>query len=458
MSFLCFLNSRSYEASLRQHPSSKKHSSILASRMMFVSLIAIAFAQNDVTTFAWSFRLLSASPYQNQVVGNGLLSFNTTNNQLLTFNGTMFNTPMQLFQYLVPPFVPFSLISVINSACGVNYYLSNTWNSGTPYLALVGFGVSPTPVMTTTSGSIPATNYVQSNGFNQSFYYVSGTTPSPVFNGVIGNARFTTAVGCIKCPVVTPAWADSNGLCDPYICINTTSLSCGTAYGSGQLDGQFDVFLPPLIVQQDTALPSVVNRNVTVPTDSNITISTSVQIYGNMQLDGVVNIDAGATLFVNGTATVTGTVVLFGNSSVFVANNLKIAPQSKLDLIVPSSTSSTYVVATYTSVSGSFALNATLATPSSCSSISSAQPVYGQSSLSVIVTIQNQCSRSDSSGLTTGQLVGIIVGACVGGILVALAIVLIAKLVIQSKNAKFAERIRMQEIGSQKHLSMTLAE
>jgi hypothetical protein len=77
------------------------------------------------------------------------------------------------------------------------------------------------------------------------------------------------------------------------------------------------------------------------------------------------------------------------------------------------------------------------------------QTTYGSSTLTVTASVSNQCSETrDSSTLSTGAIIGIAVGAAVGGILVALAIVLIVRCMIQRDTLAGNKSIRMKEMGS----------
>jgi hypothetical protein len=165
---------------------------------------------------------------------------------------------------------------------------------------------------------------------------------------------------------------------------------------------------------------------------------------------------SGSTLQVStlSSLVVTGNLVLFPNSTTslllssapnsipFVMVNGSAAVNGTLTIVVGAISSSTVVLLSAGSITGTFtSFSVTSSDP--CTSVSPpSSPVYSSSTISISIITVNACS-----GLTSGALAGVIVGSVVGGLTVALVIVLVSRYFLRRGDLIANAAIKKKELA-----------
>lgn len=188
-----------------------------------------------------------------------------------------------------------------------------------------------------------------------------------------------------------------------------------------------------------------------VGTSSSLVISGPLSIGGNLnvQAGGSLSLTSQAVVSVAGLISINGTLsvqqggVLTSSSALVLGSASSIAV-TLVQRPTNGTASVTVAVASFASLSGSFASATALAAYAGDPCVQSATPVYSSSALSVTVNLQ-PCSGTVSGGLSPGAVAGIVVGSVVGGVLLALAVVLLTRYALKRRSEILRQVMAMRD-------------
>lgn len=200
---------------------------------------------------------------------------------------------------------------------------------------------------------------------------------------------------------------------------------------------------------------SQILQNATIAVSGNLTIE------GNFLLYGILNVSSNTIIKIKGSFDILGGFVakiLPTNQSLGISTNyLSLEQTSNLTLIFESDPPvGTYsiLVVNYIASNGQFRLLPVLgASSSKC--LDSSQS-YTSSSLSVTITVVENCNNVDSSvstGLPKGAMIGIIIGCIVVGIAVAIVVALITIKQRKILTSKLKDEMKKSEIENMRNVS-----
>ncbi len=169
-----------------------------------------------------------------------------------------------------------------------------------------------------------------------------------------------------------------------------------------------------------SASTGVIVGNAVIPFSMSVTlVANNVSILGDLDVQGTLSI-LNATISVLGNSTLNGTLLVTPRATLVTSQQLRMFQNSSVRPVVdsqPTSSSIVFPVATYSSYSGNVGRLEPAQSNLSCYSFGNPDAVYGSSSLTVTLSVNQGC------GLSSAEIVGICVGSIVGG---ALLIVLMA--------------------------------
>lgn len=376
-------------------------------------------------------------------------------------------------------FCPFS--SCIVSVTGISTINMSLNLGGVPFKGNVTFASVP---YSTNVPSFASVTFVNTAGLT--YAWATKTRTALVGSNMVSFADYyfySTSVnvpgyyGCNpNCQIVEISPGYFVNTCDPPQALVVTSS--GTIAITGSLSATSLTLSnnTDLVFSPGSSLQ--VSGTLTINAGSDVVFNAQKvgTIGGQLILNGVatLTINAGSSLQVTGTITLSpqgqlivqpqSGVVLVGQQALQISGALIIqltsaffsrSDSSRQQLIGrgTSSASQTQTVATYSSSSGTFSSATTTVgnySTSQCDTVSSTQPNYGSSSLTVTVTVTRNndlpgCASSSSGGLSTGAIVGIAVGSAVGvTLIVILLILLIRRHEIAKTNEMFLKRVRSE--------------
>jgi hypothetical protein len=185
----------------------------------------------------------------------------------------------------------------------------------------------------------------------------------------------------------------------------------------------------------------IIGTKITCIARQGVSVLTNVTVPSNSVLqfnDGANFSSLSATR-----TTVSSLIQVLGNAT--LGGSIVIATSGPVDSVT------TVTVLNADSLSGQFR---TVSVVSSNEYCASAVPVYGASSVSVVISVTASCSSSTtypSANLSTGAIVGIAVGCSVFATLVVVAMVLVGRLCVMRSDAKANNELRNDDMRALKH-------
>lgn len=183
--------------------------------------------------------------------------------------------------------------------------------------------------------------------------------------------------------------------------------------------------VPPVVIPSGSSVN--LSGLVVIPSDVVVSVQGALSVTGTLSVSGQLNIASGGSLVVSGPLTVSGNISVSNSNQIQSQGQFVILSGSSLT--VSTSAPGTVVVATFSSVSGSFSsVFAVSANSGDACNLPVNPPVssYGSTSLTVTISFANKCTANNNSGLSVGAIAGIAVGAAVGvaiiGALIGIAV------------------------------------
>jgi hypothetical protein len=172
----------------------------------------------------------------------------------------------------------------------------------------------------------------------------------------------------------------------------------------------------------------VVVVDVAMPLNEAIVISTTLSIGGSLTSFAVLSLDTNASLYVNGTISINSALRVASGSVIVVEAGFTVGGGATLTPVItvnPGNASSiSLLVARFAAnFTGSFVVQSAVPSfpGSDCFAFGQPLQVFQPSSLSVSITVSNECS----GGIPIGAIIGIAVGGALLGVLGIFVVILI---------------------------------